>query len=524
MELGDDPVAVSRAPQGAAGIPSDPHAPRRHASMRLARKLALALVLGIFAVMAAYAYVQVRREVSVFESDLDASARRGRALLVSFRAAWRDGGEERARALVDEIGSVLGDEVQSRWIRLDATGENGPSVELDPTARAALAAGEVHWLIHTTRDGEMRRYAYIPMAVGEPTILEASVSLRDQQTFIRMSHETIVFATVVIALVCGVIALLLGVRFVGRPVTQIVEQARRMGMGDFSHRLAIAQSDEIGELSADMNQLCDRLTAARDAVAAATEARITALEQLRHADRLATVGQLASGVAHELGTPLSVVSARAEMLRAGDAAPAEVVETGAVIVEQTARMTAIIRQLLDLSRRRGPQLGVADVRPIVTRTAGLLATLARSQNVVVDIVTPPEPLLVEVDPSQLQQALSHVVMNAIQSMPTGGRASIRMRTCEAQPPTRPNVPRGEYVCITVEDEGSGIAPEHLPRVFEPFFTTKDAGRGTGLGLSVTEGILRDHHGWIAVASVVGRGSRFDVYLPLRHSAAHAQAI
>jgi signal transduction histidine kinase len=360
----------------------------------------------------------------------------------------------------------------------------------------------------------MGRYTYISMAPGEPALLEVSESLEREQTFIRMSHEGILLATLLVASLCGVIAMLLGLRLVGRPVRAIVEQARRMGMGDFSHRLAIGQHDEIGDLAEEMNRLCERLIAARNDVAAATEARIAALEQLRHADRLATVGQLASGVAHELGTPLSIISARAELLRAGDALAAEVADCGAVIAEQTARMTAIIRQLLDLSRRRGPQLGVADVGPIVGRTADLLAALARAHDVAVDVAPPSASLLVDVDQSQLQQALSNVIVNAIQSMPTGGRVSVHVRSCRAVPPVRLSGAPGDYVCISVEDHGPGIAPEHLARVFEPFFTTKDAGEGTGLGLSVTDGIIADHKGWIDVASVAGEGSRFDVYLPL----------
>ncbi len=490
--------------------------------MRLARKLAFALMLGIFAVMAAYAYFQVRNEVSLFENDLTAAARRGEAALVTLRATWRDQGEQRTHELVDEIAATLGD-VETRWVRPDASGDDGPSVRLTADERAALARGDVLRLVRATDAGELRRYVFAAMAVGDPTVLEASESLRRAQTFVRMNHGAILLATVLIALICGLIAIGLGVRLVGQPVREIAEQARRMGMGDFSRRLAVRQNDEIGELAEEMNRLSGRLVAARDEVAAATDARIAALEQLRHADRLATVGQLASGVAHELGTPLSIVSARAGLLRAGDAPQPEVVESAGIIVDQTARMTAIIRQLLDLSRRRGPQLAVADLRPVVTRTAGLLSSLARSRDVVLDVVAPAQPLCAEIDESQVQQALANVIVNAIQATPKGRRVSVRLHACRARPPADRDVADGDYVCISVEDEGTGIATEHLPRLFQPFFTTKDVGEGTGLGLSVTEGIVGDHHGWIAVASVPGQGSRFDVYLPRVAAAAPADA-
>jgi signal transduction histidine kinase len=424
---------------------------------------------------------------------------------------------------VSEIAAALGDQLETRWVRLDGAGDaERPRVALSSEERAALAAGDVGRVERHTDDGEVRRNVYVPMAAREPTLLEASESLQRQRKFVDMSHTMMALATIVVATVCGLIAIALGVRFVGWPVRLIAEQARRMGAGDFSRRLDIDQHDEIGELSKEMNGLCDRLVAARDAVTAATEARVVALEQLRHADRLATVGQLASGVAHELGTPLSVVAARAGLLRAGDASAAEVAESGTVIAEQAARMTAIIRQLLDLSRRRGPQLGVADLRGVVTRTAELLSSMARGRGVTLDLVMQSTPLLAEIDVNQLQQALAHVVVNAVQAMPKSGRVEIAARTCRARPPVD-GAPEDDYACVTVEDEGTGIDPAQLRRVFEPFFTTKDVGEGTGLGLSVAEGIVTDHKGWIAVASVPGQGSRFDIYLPLAKGAEQSES-
>ncbi len=482
--------------------------------MKLTRKLAFALVLGILIVMAGYAYLQVRREVTLFESDVETRDQRGEAFFLTLRLMWQSEGEERTRTLVAEIASALADHVETRWVRVDGTSAARPTVTLAPADRQAIAAGQIVRIVRRTDGGDLRRFAYIPMAAGEPAVLEVSKSLRRELTFVRMNRAATVLATVLITLVCGLIALVLGALLVGRPINLVREQARRMGAGDFSTRLSLPQHDEIGEMASEMNLLCDRLVAARDELANATEARIAALEQLRHADRLATVGQLASGVAHELGTPLSVVTARAGVLRDGDASATEVAESAAVIGEQAARMTAIIRQLLDLSRRRGPQLGVADLRPLVSRTVDLVSALAHASDVTIDIDLPPEPVLVEVDQNQLQQALAHIVVNAIQSMPPGGgRVAIGVHTRHTQPPADPDAPAREYVCLTIADEGTGIAPEHLARVFEPFFTTKPVGEGTGLGLSVAHGIIAEHRGWITVASESGKGSRFDVFLP-----------
>src|SRR5690606_18458920 len=119
--------------------------------------------------------------------------------------------------------------------------------------------------------------------------------------------------------------------------------------------------DEVGELAEEINAMCERLAEAQEQTARATEARIKAMEQLRHVDRLRTVGQLASGVAHELGTPLNVVSGHAGMIRAGDLPPEDVIASASVIAEQTRRMASIIRQLLDFSRRTGAMLEEADV-------------------------------------------------------------------------------------------------------------------------------------------------------------------
>src|SRR5262249_27847688 len=155
---------------------------------------------------------------------------------------------------------------------------------------------------------------------------------------------------------------------VGRPLQRLRDKARRAGEGDFSGPLDLPQADEIGELAQEFNAMCARLAEANHRLEVATEARIAALEQLRHTDRLATVGQLAAGVAPELGTPLSVISARAQLMVSMDPPRATVVANANIIIEQSDRMTEIIQQLLDFSRRRVVKLGLANLEQIVTHT------------------------------------------------------------------------------------------------------------------------------------------------------------
>ena len=268
----------------------------------------------------------------------------------------------------------------------------------------------------------------------------------------------------------------------------------------------------MGELAGEINAMCDRIADANRRVADETAAHLAALEQLRHTERLATVGQLAAGVAHELGTPLNVITARAELLVASTATAADAAANGRTILEQADRMTAIIQQLLDFSRRRGPKLGLANVEQLVARTLELVSPTAQRAKVRIERVATGQAFA-RFDESQIQQVLANVFMNAIQAMPGGGRLSIAVGARRAHRPGESSGAEGDYLCVTVEDEGRGIAREDLARVFEPFYTTKPIGEGTGLGLAVAHGIVAEHGGWIEVESEVGKGSRFTIFLP-----------
>jgi signal transduction histidine kinase len=236
------------------------------------------------------------------------------------------------------------------------------------------------------------------------------------------------------------------------------------------------------------------------------ELRTKAIDELRHAERLATVGKLAAGLAHELGTPMNVISGRADLIGRDKGATEHTKKSAVIIGDQIARMSTIIRNLLDFSRRGGLIKTKVDLAALCESTALLLRPLAKTANV--ELHVSGEAATAEVNPSEIQQVLINLVTNAVHAMSRGGSVSIV--TAKAQARTDAE---GAFCSISVTDNGTGITPEVLPRIFDPFFTTKDVGQGTGLGLSVAYGIVRDHGGNLLAESQLGAGSTFRILLP-----------
>ncbi len=233
--------------------------------------------------------------------------------------------------------------------------------------------------------------------------------------------------------------------------------------------------------------------------------RRLAIDQLRHAERLNVIGALAAGVAHELGTPLNVIAGCAEIL-AEDSMDLTVHRRTNMIIEQVAKVSGIIRQLLDFGHRGGVARADVELGRLAATTVEMLQSTARKRGARVEL-EPGPPVHVSGNVAELEQVLSNLILNGLQAMPAGGAVRVSTRVVE----------RGGHAlaCLEVADEGHGIAAEDVPRIFDPFFTTKDIGEGTGLGLSVSYGIVRDHDGSIEVESWPGRGSVFRVVLPLR---------
>jgi signal transduction histidine kinase len=217
-------------------------------------------------------------------------------------------------------------------------------------------------------------------------------------------------------------------------------------------------------------------------------------------------------VAHELGTPMNVVTARAEMIDAEEPS-AEAVESARVIKTQIEKMAMILRQLLNFAREKRPHKKETDLARLAAGTVELLSVLASKRDVEFRLSTDGTSMISDVDPSQIQQVLTNLLMNAFQAMPQGGTVTLDVVRERALPRDAADATPGDWVRIDVQDDGAGIAPDDLPQIFDPFFTTKDIGEGTGLGLSIAYGIAAEHGGWIDVESQPGQGARFSLYLP-----------
>jgi signal transduction histidine kinase len=492
--------------------------------VKLAGKLTLAVAAAILVVMAAYDYILVREEMTLFEVDVDRIVHPGRRLGAAMEAVWRKDGQTKAQRLLETMDSGVSD-VSLGWRWLDAPPNDPRHVSLEPADLAKLRAGQIVSVFREEQPGEPERHTFVPMSVDRqpPAALELTDSLRRAHAFIATTHQRIIFTSLCILVLCTAAVMGLGFWFVGRPLRYLRDTARAIGAGELPGPLRIRQRDEIGELAFEISAMCERLSEARTQTLTATEERIAAIEQMRHTDRLTTMGQLASGVAHELGTPLNVVAGRAEMLVTGEATGAAVADNGRIILEQANLMTALIRQLLDFSRRQAPHFGIVSLRAIAAHTLDLLAAYARRRGLHAELVAGDDPVLVSADPSQIQQAITNIVMNGLQSMREGGRLTVRVGARSAKPPGDQAACEEEYACVVIEDEGAGIAPENLAHVFEPFFSTKGIGEGTGLGLSVAWGIVQEHGGWITAETEQNRGSRFTIFLKPASDAGSAVA-
>lgn len=269
------------------------------------------------------------------------------------------------------------------------------------------------------------------------------------------------------------------------PIQKLVSGAEEIGRGNLNHRIELKTGDELSLLASSFNTMVGNLDEAQ--------------KRLVQSEKLASLGQMAAGIAHEMNNPLANISLNAQMLlrEAKEGGPG--IHRLRVIDENVDAAARIVRDLLDFSRETKLRLTPVDINALITKAMDSVKQHLSGIEVVKNFGDLPE---ISADSAQLRQVFTNIITNACQAMPGGGRLTVTTRA------TKDNVE------IKFTDTGVGIPKENLGKIFDPFFTTREVGKGTGLGLSISYGIIQKHRGKIEAESEIGRGSTFTIKLPI----------
>jgi len=337
-------------------------------------------------------------------------------------------------------------------------------------------------------EANLRRYGAAILADASDMIVQERLAM----------NSMIRTAMIGAALFLGFMVLLMIVladqlaRQVIRPIGRFIQYVERIADGDFSPiRPARRYRDEFSTLAIAINRMLDELTVRQ--------------EQLLQSRKMAAVGTLTSGIAHELNNPLNNISLTVETLlddyEETDHERKKKLLTD--IFTQVQRAAATVRNLLDFTRVDQPVVTTVSIPEVIEVTVKLVGNELSLSSVTAELDVPPDLPPVSGNPRNLQQVFLNLILNAMQAMPNGGNLTIRATSVDG------------FIRVAISDTGIGIPADNLEKIFEPFFTTKEAGDGTGLGLSVSYSIIEKHGGRIEVESRVNEGTTFAVFLPMR---------
>ncbi len=308
---------------------------------------------------------------------------------------------------------------------------------------------------------------------------------------------------------------------IAKPILKLKYVSQAVAQGDLNQRSGFRRSDEIGDLASGFDLMTSRLrrrtaqaarlyqeTLQRNEELARANARLQETQhQLIQSEKLAAVGELTAGIVHDVKNPLAVIKGLAEELQEDEGLSPDLQKQLSTIRDSAGRASQIVSDLLKFARQDTPQMRNQNINETIKAAVRLTDFLARKGKVQVSLELLTDPVMVVYDATQIEQVLVNLIRNSIQAMPNGGGIQIECKWIESE------------IAIQVKDTGIGIAEQNLRRIFDPFFTTKPEGEGTGLGLSVSYGIISRHHGQIDVASKVGKGTVFTIRLPSKQPVA-----
>jgi signal transduction histidine kinase len=386
----------------------------------------------------------------------------------------------------DEIGRLLPQEHQSP-----------PTEDLQPTWDLGKEAVGVLRPIPNTPNCT-RCHSRTSAVLG---LLNVRVRIPTEASEMQRDWMVMIVAGVGGLVVAGGMIWLFFTFVVGQRIDALAHIMGRVESGDLTARAVDDSRDELGRLAASFNTMVARLADAR------RQLEDRHAEEIRRAENLASLGKMAAGIAHEINNPIAGMLNCVRSLLKGVKEERQRIQYLAMLQEGLGRIGRTVGQLLNFAREAKPQLAHTDLRSLLQRCLALLEQDLAARQITCSLSPDGTLPTVLADPYQLEQVFLNILKNAMEAMPNGGTIAISTRVRERE--------AGRFLEIQISDTGIGIPPEHLPRIFDPFFTTKEVGRGTGLGLSVSYGIVRAHGGFIEVQSEVAKGSLFTVGLPVR---------
>jgi signal transduction histidine kinase len=411
-----------------------------------------------------------------------------------------------ARLLVE---AARQEESSSTWL-LDGEGRalsplpQTPALLSAQAIRERLLGGER--VVVETGEGTISWAPVWPVLPGQPPLWLLVDQAAESEVFASVRRFWLVFAGLVAAAMGAALLLsLLLARRIGGPLAQLRDGARRMGSGDLAYRLRANTGDEIQEVAEEFNRMGQALLETYDRLAEREAAKSEQLhkvtQQLVESEKLAAVGQLAAGVAHEINNPLGVLSMFVQqLLERGGLSQAQA-EKLRLIERHAERVGRVTQGLLDFARVRQYRREPFDAGLVARAALESLGPRLEAAQTKVEFCAPEEGTWVVGDEEQVQQVFENLLLNAVQAMGQGGQLEVEV------------IRQGEEIVVQVADTGPGIPEEYRERIFEPFFTTKEVGQGTGLGLAIGYGIVKVHGGRMSAQNRPGGGALFTVWLP-----------
>ena len=500
--------------------------------MRLGTKLILSPVTTIIVTMFVHGYLSIRQDKENIARESQVGMRGlTRAVQTGLKNFYADLHDLKAtQNFVDAVGprgnihSLIVYDIAGQQVILSASLRDGTDFpELDATPIQKLDPGPV---LQTGRETEgyvqgrrvLVYYRMEPILDTQGQIAGAFVLARRGSRLIASIQERsnrIIATTSILVAVLSLLILIIVRQNITRPINDLISRIRELGQGHWEQRIQTGGHDEIASLAREFNIMSEELQGSYTRLIHEQEEKLKLEQELRRSEHLASVGELAAGLAHEIGTPLNIIGGRAEYLLRRPRSQAELSENLRIIRSQIDRIAGIVRQLLEFSRRQEPVFRPVDVGLLLSSVRSFLDHKISERKVNVEIQRADGLPPIQADPELLQQVFINLFLNSLDALKPGGTiritAAVRKSGVSINNSAANNKVHG--LSVTFEDNGTGIPPEHIDRVFDPFFTTKDIGDGTGLGLSVTYGIIKEHGGAIQIESDVGKFTRFIIHLP-----------